>query len=104
MLLDFTTLNVTLKEVAFKKEAALQAGLEYILQHNKVNEPAGHKDAANKATQYYTIDLKPEQIEQILDIFFELEASHVDEDGIATPTGSFYATLVDKWMALKYAP
>ncbi|OLY92529.1 hypothetical protein SAMN05444008_102345 [Cnuella takakiae] len=102
MLLDYTTLTVTLKEVAFKKEAALQAELERILQQNKADQPATPNSPVSKATHYYMVDLKPEQVEQILDILFELEASHVDEDGEATPTGSFYATLVDKWMALKY--
>lgn len=103
MLLDYTTLNVTLKEVAFKKDAALQASLERILSHNKVDLPAEPGNTA-KGANYYTVDLSPDQVEQILDILFELEAGNVDEDGIATPTGSFYATLVDKWMALKYAP
>lgn len=103
MLLDYTTLNVTLKEVAFKKDAPLQSEIERILEHNKV-EPTREKEGSlNKPTQYYKIDLTAEHIEQILDMLFELEANHVDEDGVATPTGSFYATLVDKWMAIKHA-
>lgn len=103
MLLDHTTLNITLKEVAFKKDSALRIELERMLRQNKVDQPAAPANPAYSTTPYYTIDLKPEQIDQILDILFELEGSHVDEDGIATPTGSFYAALVDKWMAIKYA-
>lgn len=98
--LDKTTLNVTLKEVFSRQEFELVNEIQRILENNQIAKPDLHAKPDDEMTNYYNVDLTPDQIEKIIDIFFELEASYAGENGKATPTAAFYAGLVDKWNQL----
>ena len=98
--LNHTTLNVTLKELASRQEFELAAAIKRILQNNQIVKPLVHADPYSVSTTYYKVDMPSSDIEKITDIFFELEASHVNGDGEATPTSSFYGSLADKWSML----
>ncbi len=98
--LDKTTLNITLKEVFSRQEFELVNEIQRILENNQIAKPELHSKPRDQMTNYYKVDLTPEQIEKIIDIFFELEASYVRENGETTPTAAFYAGLVDKWNQL----
>ena len=100
--LDHTTLDVTLKEMASRQEFDLAGKLKSIMDNNKMPKPELHSKPYDHTTNYYKVDLSDEDIDKIIDIFFDLEASHVSEDGNTTPTASFYASLVDKWNTLKH--
>ena len=96
--LDHTTLNVTLKEVASRKKIDLVREIERILKNNKLEKPEG--PSKPYAFHYYKIDLSSEHIDQIIDILFELEERYLETDGTVTPTASFYGSLADKWNQL----
>ena len=98
--LNHTTLNVTLKELASRQEFELAEAIKRILQNNQIVKPLVHADPYSVSTTYYKVDLPSSDLEKITDIFFELEASHVNGDGEATPTSSFYGSLADKWSML----
>jgi len=95
--LDHTTLNVTLKELVSKQEFELAANLKRIIENNKIDKPDLHSKPYDTSTTYYKVDLSSDDIEKVIDLFFELEASYVGENGETTPTASFYASLVNKW-------
>ena len=97
---DKTTLNVTLKEVFSRQEFDLVNEIQRILENNQIVKPELHAKPYDETTNYYKVDLTSDQIEKIIDIFFELEASYVGENGETTPTAAFYAGLVDKWNQL----
>jgi hypothetical protein len=98
--LDHTTLNVTLKEVVARQEFGIAAALQHLLKENKIEKPALASNQYDSRPNYYKIDLPEETIDEIIDILFELEAEFTNEDGEATPTSTFYASLVDKWLNL----
>jgi hypothetical protein len=98
--LDHTTLNVTLKELVSKQEFELAANLKRIIENNKIAKPDMHNKPYDTSTTYYKVDLSNDDVEKVIDLFFELEASHVGENGETTPTASFYASLVNKWNEL----
>ena len=98
--LDHTTLNVTLKELVSRQEFELAAAIKRILGSNGIAKPDLHVKPYGTSTTYYKVDLASNDIEKVIDIFFELEASHIGEEGETTPTASFYASLVDKWNKL----
>lgn len=98
--LDHTTLNVTLKELASRQEIKLKREINRILENNQIEKPELHSKPFDFSSTYYKVDLTSDDIEKIIDIFFELEASHVDQDLKTNPTASFYASLVDKWNQL----
>ena len=98
--LDHTTLNITLKEVVSKQAFELAAVLQNILKNNKIEKPALPASQHDASPNYYKIDLSDDVIDQIIDIFFDLEAEYTNDDGDTTPTSSFYATLVDKWSSV----
>jgi hypothetical protein len=98
--LDHTTLNVTLKELTSRQEFELAAAVNRILQDNQIVKLLLHSDPYRVSTTYYRVDLSSDDVDKIIDIFFELEATLVGEDGETTPTASFYTSLVDKWHSL----
>jgi hypothetical protein len=99
--LDHTTLNVTLKELISRQDFELAENLKKIINNNKVPKPDLHSKRFDTSTTYYIVDLSSSEIQKIIDIFLDLEASHVDDNGETTPTASFYASLVDKWGQLQ---
>lgn len=98
--LDHTTLNLTIKELASRQEFELAGNLKRVLENNQIAKPDLHSKPYDTSTSYYKVDLSSDDIEKIIDIFFDLEASHVGANGETTPTASFYASLVDKWNTL----
>ena len=98
--LDHTTLNVTMKELVSRQEFELAGNVKRVLENNKIAKPDLHLKPYAISTTYYKVDLSSDDIEKIIDIFFDLEASHVGENGETTPTASFYASLLDKWNTL----
>jgi hypothetical protein len=86
--------------MASRQEFELAENINRILQNNQIVKPLLHADPYISSTGYYNVDLSSNDIDKIIDIFFELEASNVGQDGETTPTTSFYAALVDKWNKL----
>ena len=98
--LDHTTLNVTLKELVARQEFALAAALQRILTENKIEKPPLANQPYDARPNYYKVDLPDEDVDHIIDILYDLEASFTGEAGEPTPTSAFYASLVDKWFRL----
>ena len=98
--LDHTTLNITLKELASRQEIKLTKEINRILKNNQIEKPELHSKPFDFSNTYYKVDLTSDDVEKIINIFFDLEASHVGQDGKTTPIVSFYASLVDKWNQL----
>ncbi len=97
-MLGYSTLHITLIELAAKKEDRLITAIQRILQHNVVPKPEHLPE--DHATNFFQVDLPPQDIQAIRDMFLDLEAAYVDENGTATPTAAFYASLVEKWESL----
>jgi hypothetical protein len=95
--LDYTTLNVTLEELISRQEIELAGAIKRILESNQIAKPQLHSKIDDISTSYHRVTLSYNDIEKIVDIFIELEAIHIGEDGETTPTASFYASLADKW-------
>ena len=94
--LDHTTLDITLKELSSRQEFELAENIQRILQKNKLPKPELQSKFYDNSTSYYKVDLSSDSVKKIIDIFFDLEGSHVGKKGETTPTASFYASLVDK--------
>ncbi|RYZ21543.1 MAG: hypothetical protein EOO16_12610 [Chitinophagaceae bacterium] len=92
--LDGSTINITLKELHFRKEAELVAALKRILATNAIEKPEG--GSASSVT-WYRIDLAREEAERIVDLFLDLEGGQLGEGGTPTPVSQFYGALADKW-------
>lgn len=95
--LDHTTLNVTLKEVVAQQEFALAAAIQHILQENKIEKPSHSPNQYDTRPNYYKVDLSADNVDQIITILEDLEASFTSDHGKPTPTSAFYASLAEKW-------
>jgi len=98
--LDHTTLNITLKEMASRQEFEVAREIKRVLENNKISKPDLHENPYDTTNTYYNVDLSSDDIEKITDSFFDLEAKNIGKNGETTPITSFYATLVDKWNLL----
>jgi hypothetical protein len=97
---NYTTLNVTIKELVFRQEFGIAAKLKRLLENNQIDKPDLHLKRYDTSTTYYKVDLCSDDIDKIIDIFLELEVIHIGENGETTPTASFYASIFDKWNRL----
>ena len=96
--LGYSTLHITLIEMAAKKEDRLITAIQRILKDNLIPHP--ENTPRDHASSFYQVDLSQQEIEKIRDIFLDLEAEYVNDNGTATPTAAFYASLVEKWESL----
>jgi len=94
---DHTSLNITWKELVLRQEFGLAGNLKRVLENNKIAKPDFHSKPYDISTTYYKVDLSADDFEKIIDVFINLETSHVGENGETTSSASFYASLVDKW-------
>lgn len=98
-ILEHTTLNVTLKELAFAKETALVAALQRVLREGRIEKPE-KPPAFNGSVHHYSVPLSPDEVGQVIDHLNALEEQHLAPDGSPTTMSNFYSTLADKWSAL----
>lgn len=98
--LDHTTLNVTLKELAFVKQETLVSALQRVLSEGLIEKPAAHNAPHDTSPNHYVVDLDGPQVETIIDLLNDLEEQSAGADGAATPLSNFYSALADKWSAL----
>ncbi|TCZ72191.1 hypothetical protein [Flaviaesturariibacter aridisoli] len=92
--LNGTTLNVTLKELAFVKETELVSALQRILAENRIEKPEAVSGKPDATPYYYRVDLSTAQLERIIDFFNDLEEQQTG------PMAAFYGRLGDQWSAL----
>lgn len=95
--LDFATLIETKAQLRLKGIVYLESEIDRILSENKVAKPALHQMQEELETDYFLIDLSSDNIDEIIDLFADLE---VDNLGIAyetTHSARHYAKMLDKW-------
>ena len=97
-ILDFITLTITLEELIKKEKFEIAESIKQILTNNKIEKPEHHNFPDDKLTNYYRIDLFSDTIEEITDLFYELEVYFVGENGESTPIALHYASLADQWV------
>ncbi|MCL7421248.1 MAG: hypothetical protein M8364_10140 [Methylobacter sp.] len=92
--------DVLLKTLAaLKKEGASEAKIiEAIIAGKPIPFPEKYDGDAQQC--YYEVRCKAEEAEAITDILFDLEASSVPSDGVATTATYQYVGLVNIWSEL----
>jgi hypothetical protein len=74
--------------------------LENILKYNEIPKPGLHNLKDDKSTSYYKIDLSDDELDEIRDVFLDLEVSTLTEDGEATNKTQHYVTLLNNWLSI----
>ena len=74
--------------------------LENILKYNEIPKPELHNLKDDKSTSYYKIDLSDDELDEIRDVFLDLEVSTLTEDGEATNKTQHYVTLLNNWLSI----
>lgn len=95
--LDFATLIETKAQLRLMGIVYLELEIDRILSKNKIAKPALHQMQEKLETDYFLIDLSSDNINEIVDLFADLE---VDNLGIAyesTHSARHYAKMLDKW-------
>ena len=58
--------------------------LQNILNYNEIPKPEMHNLKNDKSTSHYKIDLTEDELDEIKDLFLDLEVSTLTEDGYST--------------------
>ena len=95
--LDRGTLNVTIEELERIGETRLIQEIKRVLADNKIEKPTSHNKQNDQATEYYKIDLTPDDIDSIVSMFGNREVESLGRDYEPTRAASFYATMLDNW-------
>jgi len=98
--LDYGTLEITLKELNAINQNDLAFEIARIIKNNKIQKPQFHNKPNEQSSDYFIIDLTSDKIELVADHFLNLEVQHVGENGETTPLCAYYASLGDKWNSL----
>ena len=99
-LLDFKTLKTTKEELIKSENIKLSSEIERILNENKMFKPDLHNKLNDKETNHYKIDLRLNEIEQIIDMFGDLEVENLGLEYETTNASNLYGTMLDKWNEL----
>ena len=74
--------------------------LQYILNNNEILKPDMHNRKSDKLTSYYKIDLAKEDLDEIRDLFLDLEVGSLTDEGEATQTTERYVSLLNNWLTI----
>jgi hypothetical protein len=96
-ILDFATLKETERCLFEAGHSQLAQSVAQILVNNKIDKPVYHNKSEEQYTSYYRVNLSAEDIEIIISMFGDKEASALTADFETTPLASFYASILDKW-------
>lgn len=100
-ILDYLTIKSTLNELIKVGETEIADNLLDILNHNELPKPEKHNLKENLNTSYFKINLSSELIDEIIDLFADLEIGSLTENGESTNSTSYYVDLLEKWLKIK---
>ena len=68
-----------------------------ICKKKLIVKPPLHNRVSDLTSNHYLIDMSSDDIDSIINFFFELEANSMIADEEATPKTALYSSLVDSW-------
>ena len=95
--LDFLTLDITIKELKEVRNFRLIVQIERILRENKIPMPDLHSDLNDETTAYFKIDLTADEVKNIVEYFLDLGIENLGHNNEITPACAYYTSLVKKW-------
>jgi len=101
--LDYFTIKSTLDELTKIGKTEIVNNLLDILNYNNLAKPEKHNRQNDITTTYYKIELSSEYLDEIIDLFLDLEISSLSKNGESTNSTNHYVNLLDKWLKIKEA-
>ena len=98
--LSYATLNTTIYELLLGQEIRLANEVRSNMQRNLIVKTPLHNSVHELTSNHYFIEMSSEDIESIMDFFFELEAKSINADGEGTPRTKLYSSILDSWSKL----
>lgn len=74
---------------------SLASRLQYILKGSPISKPSKHEGGSQ--TDYFIVDLKKQEVVQIVEHLIDQEASEIGENGEIKAKSGHYASLADQW-------
>jgi len=100
-ILDYLTIKSTLNELIKIGKTEIADNLLDILNRNELPKPDKHNLKGNINTSFFKINLSSEFIDEIIDLFADLELGSLTENGESTYSTSYYVELLDKWLKIQ---
>jgi hypothetical protein len=101
--LNYICLTTTISELNKIGAKNLAEKLQHTLLHNELPKPNKHNRQADKTTSFYKIILTADELESIVDLFYDLEVKYLDENYETTGATSSYADMADSWSHIEPA-
>jgi len=98
-IINYSSLKITIEELAKAGKTDMVGKLENILQNNE-REKSDRHNLKHDKTSNYNVDLTSDEINEIKDMFFDLEIASLDENYEATSSSNLYVTLLNNWSSL----
>ena len=95
--LSYGILNTTIHELLLGEEVRLASEVQINLQKNLIVKPPLHNSVSDLTSNHYHIEMSSDDIDSIINFFFELEANSINADGERTSKTALYSSLVDSW-------
>ena len=96
-IIDYNSIIEAINELTKigKKEIVLD--LQTILKHNEITKPEKHNRKDDLFTSYFEVDLSEDDLDEIVDLFADLEVASLTDEGEAGSKTDHYVFLLDKW-------
>ena len=95
--IDYKTLIETRNELLKVNNNRVVDEIIRILKNNEIEKSAKHNKLNDKNTSHYVVDLKLEYIDEIIELFGDLETKSLSEKYESTPESIKFSRIVDKW-------
>ncbi|KAA6438855.1 hypothetical protein FEM33_15395 [Dyadobacter flavalbus] len=99
--LSYGILKTTIHELLLGGELELADEVQINMQKNLIVKPPLHNSISELASNHYLIEMSSDDIDRIINFFFELEANSVIAYGEGTPKTALYSSLVDSWSMMR---
>lgn len=94
-------LNNTIHELVMREEVRLGNEVRVSMQKSLIAKPALHNSVLERTSNHYLIEMNSDDIDSIVDFFFDLEAKSIMPNGVTTPMAALYSSLVDSWSKMR---
>jgi len=95
--IDFQTLILTRNEFLKINNNEIIDEISRVLKNNEIEKPIKHNRINDKSSSHFIIDIKSEFIEEIIELFGDLETSTLSDEYESTSESIKFSRIVNKW-------
>jgi len=100
--IDYYSIIEAINELTRIGKKEIVCNLQTIVKHKKIAKPEKHSKKDDLFTSYFEVDLSEDDLNEIIDLFADLEITSLTADGEAGSKTNHYVSLLDRWSNVRF--